>query len=153
MVQYIVVDASVAGAWSYNEPFSAQAVPVLAAILDKRVIALVPDRFEEEFLSICRKKVRPPPEGLGLAVADCWSRFEDLLTTPMPLYVVSSRELHERAWQMSLTVPRLTIHDALYLALAERWGAECWTLDDVLGGPGAAGFAAVRHLRDHAFPY
>lgn len=153
MIQYIVVDASVAGAWSYNEPFSGRAVPVLAAIVGRRVIALAPDRFEEEFLSICRKKVRPPPEGLGLPAADCWSRFEDILTAPMPFHVVSSRELHERAWQMSLAVTGLTVHDALYLALAERWGAELWTLDDVLGGASATVYAAVRDLRYHPFPH
>ena len=153
MVQYVIVDASVAGAWSYNEPFTPRAVPVLAAIIGRRVVALAPDRFEEEFLSICRKKVRPPPVGLGLPEADCWSRFEDILTAPMPFYLFPSRERHERAWLMSLAVPGLTVHDALYLALAERWGAELWTLDDVLDGPATASFATVRHLRDQAFPY
>ena len=153
MIQYIVVDASVAGAWSYNEPFSARAVPVLAAIVARRVIALAPDRFEEELLSICRRKVRPPPDGLGLPAHDCWARFEDTLTAPMPFYLVSARELHERAWEMSLAVARLTVHDALYLALAERWDAELWTLDDVLGGATAGAYAAVRDLRWHAFPH
>jgi predicted nucleic acid-binding protein len=154
MIPYIVVDASVAGAWSYNEPFSAAAARVLDAIVGRRVIALAPDRFEEEFLSICRKKVRPPNEGgLSLPAADCWSRFEDVLTAPMPLYLVPARELHQRAWQLSLSVSRLTIHDALYLALAERWEAELWTLDDVLGGPAAATYAVVRDLRQHAFSY
>jgi predicted nucleic acid-binding protein len=126
---------------------------VLAAIVARRVVALAPDRFEEEFLSICRKKVRPPPDGLGLRAADCWSRFEDVLTAPMPFYLVSSRELHDRAWQMSLAIAGLTVHDALYLALAERWGAELWTLDDVLGGSAASTFAVVRDLRRHPFPY
>lgn len=153
MVHYIVVDASVAGAWSYDEPFTTHAVPVVAAMIRRRVVALAPDRFEEEFLSICPKKVRPPPDGLGLPQADCWSRFEDILTAPMPVYLFPSRELHERAWQMSLAVVGLPIHDALHLALAERWGAELGTLDDVLWGPAAAAFADVRHLRDHSFPY
>jgi len=154
MVPYIVVDASVAGAWSYNEPYSAPAARVLAAIVARRVIALTPDRFGEEFLSICRKKVRPPHEGgLSLPPADCWGRFEDVLTTPMPLYLVPTPELHERAWQLSLSMTRLTIHDAIYLALAERWGAELWTLDDVLGGPAARTYAAVRDLRRHDFPH
>ncbi len=153
MVQYIVVDASVAGAWSYNEPFTSHAVPVLSAIVGRRVVALAPDRFEEEFLSICRKKVRPPPTGLGLPAVDCWDRFEDILTAPMPFYLVSARELHERAWHMSLAVAGLTVHDGLYLALAERWDAELWTLDDVLGGPAAAAFDSVRDLRHHSFPH
>lgn len=155
MIPYIVVDASVAGAWSYNEPFTSRAVPVLAAILARRVFAIAPDRFEEEFLSICRRKVRPPNEGgLSLPPADCWSRFEDILTAPMPFYLLPARELHERAWQLSLAVTGLTVHDALYLALAERWGAELWTLDDVLGGLGvAAVYNNVHDLRTQAFPH
>ncbi len=48
---------------------------------------------------------------------------------------------------------RLTVDDALYLALAERWGAELWTLDDVLAGPAAARFATVRDLRTVPFPH
>jgi predicted nucleic acid-binding protein len=153
MAPYIVVDASVAGAWTYNEPFSSQAIPVLSAIIARRVTALAPDRFEEEFLSICRKKVRLPPEGLGLPAPECCDRFESALTTPMPFYLISSRELHERAWQMSLLLPGLTVHDALYLALAERWGAELWTLDRVLGGPAVAVYRDIHDLRTELFPY
>ena len=34
----------------------------------------------------------------------------------------------ERAWQLAFTA-NITTHDALYLAAAELWGAELWTLD------------------------
>jgi len=149
----IVVDASVAGAWSFNEPFTTQAILVLAAIVGRRVVALAPDRFEEEFLSICRKKVRPPPNGSGLPAEDCWGRFEDILTAPIPFYLVSSQELHEPAWQMSFAVAGLTVHDALYLALAERRGAELWTLDAVLGGAAAAIYSNVHDLRTERFSH
>ena len=127
---------------------------MLRAILGRRILALAADRFEEEFLSTCRKKVRLPNEGgLSLPSAYCWEKFEDTFTTPMPLYLLPSRDLHERAWQLSTAVTGLTVHDALYLALAERWDAELWTLDDVLGGPAAAAYARVRDLRRIAFAY
>ena len=58
---YIVVDASVAGAWLFPELFSANAQPVLVAIEAHRVIALAPDRFAEEVLRVCQKKALPPP--------------------------------------------------------------------------------------------
>ncbi len=37
-------------AWSFHEPFTIQALAVLAAIEGHRVIALAPDRFAEELL-------------------------------------------------------------------------------------------------------
>lgn len=129
MPAYIVVDASVAGAWLFAEPFSANAHPVLQAIEDHRVIALAPDRFAEEVLRICQKKTLPPPAGASIPVSDAWGRFLEVMTSP--LVVLPSDELHERAWQLASAVG-LTTHDALYLALAERWGAELWTLDHVL---------------------
>jgi len=66
--------------------------------------------------------------------------------------LMPSDELHERAWELALAT-RLTTHDALYLALAERWGAELWTLDEVLASPAIARYAMVRDPRLVAFPY
>ena len=54
---YVVIDASVAGAWLFAEVLSARAEPVLTAVRKRRVIALVPDRFEGELLRICQKNV------------------------------------------------------------------------------------------------
>jgi len=150
---YVVIDASVAGAWLFPEVLSARAQPVLTAIGQRRVSALVPDRFEEELLRICQKKLTPPPNGAGVAPADGFDRFLDLATSPIPMYRLPSQELHERAWQMAVSVPGLTTHDALYLALAERWGAELWNADRVLGGPAAMAYPDVHDLVAEAFPY
>jgi predicted nucleic acid-binding protein len=108
---------------------------VLAAIEDLRVIALAPDRFGEEVLRICQKKTLPLPTGAAIANDDAWARFLEIMTSPIVL--LPSDELHERAWDLAHSAG-LTTHDALYLALAERWGAELWTLDDLLAGPTAA---------------
>jgi len=76
------------------------------------------------------------------------------MTSPIPLYLFPSQELHERAWQMAVTTAGLTTHDALYLALAERWGAELWTLDGGLSAPAVlATYPNVRDLRTMLFPY
>jgi predicted nucleic acid-binding protein len=150
MATYIVLDASVARAWSFSEPFTSQAQAVLAAIEDRRVIALAPDRFADEVLRICQKKALPPPVGASIAPDDAWLRFLEIVTSPIVL--LPSEEVHERAWQLAFAAG-LTTHDALYLALAERWGAELWTLDDLLAGPAAAAYAASRNLRLTPFPY
>jgi predicted nucleic acid-binding protein len=150
MAAYVVVDASVAGAWSFTEPFTIAAQAVLAGIEARRVIALAADRFTEELLRICQKKTLPPPTGASVPTSDAWDSFLDVVTSP--IIFLPSDELHERAWQLGLAAG-LTTHDALYLALAEQWGAELWTLDALLGGPGAARFAAVRDLSSVPFPH
>ena len=134
MIPYIVVDASIAGAWLFSEQFTSEAKPVLEALVAQRVIGLAPDRFEEELLRICQKKTLPPPEGAGLSPDQCFDRFQDLMTSPIPFYLLPSQELHEQAWEMATTIPKLTTHDALYLALAKRWSAELWTADSDLAG-------------------
>jgi len=150
MAAFIVVDASIAGAWLFAEPYSVNAQLILAAIDARRVIALAPDRFAEELLRVCQKKTLPLPVGAAITSSDAWLRFLDVVTSPIEL--LNSDELHERAWQMAFGA-RLTTHDALYLALAERWGAELWTLDDLLAVRGTSVYPAVYDLRTTAFPY
>lgn len=150
MIPFIVVDASVAGAWLFAEPFSADAQRVLEAIDARRVIALAPDRFAEELLRVCQKKTLPAPAGAGIAAPDAWDRFLDVITSPIEL--LHSDELHERAWQLAFAA-QLTTHDALYLALAERWSAELWTLDDLLAARGSAIYTNVHDLRSTPFPH
>jgi|SRR5581483_12005828 len=150
MPAFIVIDASVAGAWLFAEAYSARAQVVLSAVDARRVVALAPDRFAEEVLRVCQKKTLAPPVGAGISLDDAWERFIDVMTSPIEL--LSSDELHERAWQLSFGA-HLTTHDALYLALAERWGAELWTLDDVLAVRGVGVYRGVYDLRTTPFPY
>jgi predicted nucleic acid-binding protein len=144
------VDASAAGAWSFTEPFSNQAQAVLTAISHRRVIALAPARFVEAILRLCQKKTLPPPVGASIAPDDAWERFLDVVTSPIEF--IPSDVLLERAWELAVATD-LTTHDALYLATAEQWAAELWTLDDRLAAPSMLAYAAVRNLRLTAFPY
>jgi predicted nucleic acid-binding protein len=130
MPPYIVLDASVAGAWIFAEIFSSKAQPVLEAVAARRVVALVPDRFAEEMLRICQKKTLPPPIGASIPPEEAWERFLEVMT--LPLVFMPSKELHERAWHLCRHAAGLTTHDALYLALAEHWAADLCTLDALL---------------------
>lgn len=150
MAIYIVVDASVAGAWSFTEPFSSQAQTVLTAISNRRVIALAPARFVEEILRLCQKKTLPPPVGASISSGDAWDRFLDVVTSPIEF--IPSDSILERTWELAVATG-LTTHDALYLATAEQWAAELWTLDDRLADPSLLPYADVRNLRLLAFPY
>jgi predicted nucleic acid-binding protein len=150
MRPYVVVDANVAGAWSFSEVFSAQAQPLLDALAAHRVIMLAPDRFAEEFLRVCQKKTYPSSTGPGVLPADAWDRFLDTVTSPIRL--LPTEEYHERAWQLALA-SGVSTHDALYLAVAEEWAAELWTADDTLAARGALTGVTVRHIRDDRFPY
>lgn len=147
MLPYVVVDASVAGAWSFTETYSPQAQLVLAAIDGRRVHALAPDRFQEEVLRICQKKILSAP----IRATDAWDRFLNIVT--LPFLFVPSDDLHEHAWTLTLSHPGLTTHDALYLALCEQWGAELWTLDDKLAACSAVSPAHIYDLRYTSFPY
>jgi predicted nucleic acid-binding protein len=146
MRPYIVVDASVAGAWSFTEPFTSQAQAVLSAIAARRVIAIAPDRFVEEMLRICQKKTQASLRPVG--VADAWDRFVDVVSSPIVFF--PSDEFHERAWQLATSLS-LTTHDALYLAAAEHWDAELWTLDEHLGQPHPIRQGSTHDLRTEAF--
>lgn len=147
---YIVVDACVASAWSFAEPYSLQAQRVLEAIVKNRVNAWAPERFVDEVLRVCQKKTLPPPGGVSMSAADAYEHFEDVVT--LPIVLMPCEELRESAWNLAITTPKLTTHDALYLALARDWGAELWTLDAGLASTSAI-YPFVHDLRTTAFPY
>ncbi len=150
MPPYVVVDASVAGAWSFAETYSVQAQGILDAVCGHRVTALAPGRFVEEVIRLCQKKTQPAPVGAAIAPDDAWNRFLDVVTSPIVL--IPSDEVLEHTWQIAMATG-LTTHDALYLATAALWGAELWTLDAALAHPSLQSIAIVRDLRTEAFPY
>ncbi len=152
MQPYLVVDACVAGAWSFSETYTPQAQIVLRAIEDRRVIAVAPDRFSEEMLRICQKKTQiPSGNGLSVTTQDAWARFLDVMASPLVFH--PSGELHEDAWNLAIQVTGLTTHDALYIACAKLWGAELWTLDARLAAVPQTIFSEVYDLRSETFPY
>lgn len=147
----VVIDACVAGAWSFSEVHTQAAIPVLDALQHTRILALAPDRFEQELMRVCQKKTLPPPIGASIAPADAWARFLDVVTSRIEF--VPSAGLEERAWDLAMATPRLTTHDALYLAVSEARAAELWTLDSVLAAGSPACQVVVMDLRTTPFPY
>ncbi len=123
-------------------------VSVLDAIENYRIYPIVPDRFQIEVLRICQKKTTGSQPG-AVSSQEAWRRFLD--TAALPILEVPSAEFYEQAWQLAQT-ERLTVHDALYLALALDWNAELWTLDAGLASVFAQ-YANVYDLRNVLFPY
>lgn len=60
--------------------------------------------------------------------------------------VVSTVELHRRAWKLAHRFNRPTAYDAHYLALAEMEGCEFWTTDERLYNSVKGGFSLIRWL-------
>jgi predicted nucleic acid-binding protein len=149
MPPYVVIDACLAGAWSFPETYTAQAQKVLDAIEAQRVIAIVPDRFAEEILRVCQKKTTGG--AAPMTPTDAFERFLEIMTSPLVFH--PSEELHEPAWNLAVTIPGLTTHDALYLACAMLWDAELWTLDAKLASVPKTVFSKVHDLRSEIFPY
>lgn len=147
MLPYIVVDASVTGAWLFPEPDSLRTRSIQDAIYNRRVNALSPDRFAEEVMRICQKKT----DGAIYSDADTWDMFLDVITSPIVL--LPSYEVHERTWELAFEL-KLTIHDALYVAIAEQWDVELWTLDNGMGSALVTSkHPNVHHLHTDSFPY
>lgn len=64
MAPYIVVDASVAGAWLFAEPFSLQAQRVAASIAARRVTALAPADSLRSCCAFAKRRRSPLQQGL-----------------------------------------------------------------------------------------
>ena len=147
---YIVIDACVAGAWMFQEEFTTQALTILNAVEHHQVYPIVPDRFSIEVLRICQKKTgadntRP------VSPKNAWQRFQ--LVTALPiLSVAMDGALYARAWKIAQEA-RLTVHDALYVALAQEWSAPLWTLDIGLASTPATVYSEIFDLRTVMFPY
>jgi predicted nucleic acid-binding protein len=97
-------------------------------------------------LRICQKKTQASAG--AVTPADAWDRFLDVVSSPIVFF--PSDEFHERAWDLATSLG-LTTHDALYLAAAELWDAELWTLDDRLGLPHPIRQGSTHDLRTEAF--
>jgi len=144
---YVVIDACVFGAWTFNEPYSLAAIKVLDAIEDYRIYPVVPDRFTNEVLRICQKKYTSV--NATVSAVSCWQQFQDTLS--LSILLVPSDTLHQQAWNLSLTTG-LTAHDALYLAVTQEWDAELWTLDDRLANVPRTVYKYIYDLRTDFSP-
>lgn len=147
---YIVINACVAGAWTFKETYTTQALSILDAIESYRVYPVVPDRFYIEALRICQKKTMKD-NSRPVSDLDAWQRFELITALPI-LSVPLDSSFYMNAWNIACAA-NLTVHDALYVALAQEWHASLWTLDAGLAGTPTTVYSDVFDLQTVMFPY
>ena len=128
-----VIDASVATKWLLPEVDSSGALSILDAAQASRISLIAPALLGLEFGHVLGKELRRGRCDLATANR-LWSAFRSL-----PITLVSARLLQDRAFEISVT-RRITIYDALYLAVADAENVQLITADAGL-------IAAVGHDR------
>jgi len=120
-----VLDASVATKWLLPEVDSPAALVVLDGAQTGRISLVAPALIGLEFGHVLGNELRRGR--CDSATADrLWSAFRSL-----PVTLVSARLLQDRAFFLSVT-QRITIYDAVYLAVAEAEHAPLITADPAL---------------------
>ncbi|MBI3961872.1 MAG: type II toxin-antitoxin system VapC family toxin [Deinococcus sp.] len=126
MSDSVVVDASLAVKWVLKEPYTVEAMALLAEWERQQCRILAPSLLAFEVANALYKRV-----SRGELALDVVKRaLDDFL----PVGPALSREpaTHRRAFELAHQFSRPTSYDAHYLALAERQGCECWTADERL---------------------
>jgi predicted nucleic acid-binding protein len=123
--EILVLDASVAVKFFFDEPYSRAAHGVLELLRASARRAVAPELIYAEFGNAVWKRVMRGAMGSddGLAVI---TAFRDL-----PLGVVPNRELLVAAYALAVEHGR-SLYDALYLALSVESGAPFVTADEAL---------------------
>ena len=127
-----VIDASVATKWLLPEVDSPSALAVLDAAQTGRIELIAPALLGLEFGHVLGKELRRGRCDIATAER-LWSAFRGL-----PITLVSAHSLQDRAFLLAVT-RRITIYDALYVAVAEMENLRLITADAGLivagGGP------------------
>ena len=120
-----VLDASVVTKWLLPEVDSPAALAILDGALSGHLALMAPALLGLEFGHVLGNERRRGR--CDLETADrLWSAFRGL-----PVTLVSARLLQDRAFRLSLDL-RITIYEAIYLAVAEADGAPLITADSGL---------------------
>lgn len=114
----IVIDASVAAKWFFQEEHSMAALN----LLDNHFELNVPDSFFLEINSLLCKRTRRRE----LSVSEALVMDEEIRSIPIQSY--PSAALREKAFEIALET-RSSIYDCLYLALAEALNSNMVTAD------------------------
>ena len=117
-----VIDASVATKWFLPEADSSSALAILDAAQTSQIVLVAPAVIGLEFGHVLGKELRRGRCDAATAER-LWSAFRGL-----PMTLVSDRRLQDRAFLLSIT-RRITIYDALYVAVAEVEGVPLITAD------------------------
>lgn len=121
----IILDASVAVKWFFEEEASDKADLLMNSVEKEQIEALVPEIFYSEFASSCWKKIRNKEAAISYGIR----ALESLTALPLKRYSVF--ELADVALVNALQY-KISVYDALYVALAEVYVAPLVTADETL---------------------
>ena len=120
--RYIIPDTCAFAASLYNEPYSANADPLLTAIRSGSVEAIAPSVCLTEFLNVSRKKHEPDRAGVvALPVTEVEAVVIDFLTLPV-LWIDSDPATALNAWHLHQH-HQLQTADAIFAEVARQWQA------------------------------
>jgi predicted nucleic acid-binding protein len=118
----VIPDACALGAAFFNEPHSANALPLLKAIENYEVFALMPVVGISEFLNICRKNAS------SVSAANLDQIIWEFLTLPVTWISNDLENQAMSAWRLHRDFTFQT-NDAFYFHAAKRWNADLCTID------------------------
>lgn len=125
-LRYVVPDTCAIAASLYNEMYSANTDPMLQAIRQRTVDAVSPSLGLPEFLNVSRKKLNikftSPP--LSQVIVDATIAKFMLL----PITWIDVEPFTNKAWRLHCD-HGIETGDAFFVAIAEEFSAEIWTID------------------------
>ncbi len=138
----IILDASVSLKWFLDEIYSAEAIKLMEDIRSRKLSALVPFSFYTECANVLWEKTK---KGM-VRFERAHKALEDLRKLPL------KEHLHENLEDVAYDnacIYGITVYDALYISLAEVYGAPLVTADDRLIRACKDRFDYIEHLRDY----
>lgn len=137
----VIIDASVALKWFFDEELKEVAEDIFDQIETRKIKAIVPEIFYFEMSNICSMKSRRKLAEPALVM----TYFSKILDIGL------ERHLHETIADVALEYSlqmEVSVYDASYLALAEIYGAPLVTADKKLVRACQGKFELIEYLGD-----
>jgi predicted nucleic acid-binding protein len=137
----LVVDASVAVKWLFEEQDSDRAEALLTSAGDNRLKLVAPVILSAEIANALWKRMRRGDMDRQKTL-ETGERFDEVCPVLLPI-----EDLVQRALELAID-SRHPVYDCLYVALAEQLSSELITADERLYRAFAHDFPGVHLLRD-----
>jgi|SRR3989338_118387 len=137
----IILDASVALKWFFKETNSLEAINLMGDIQGGSLSVIVPPSFYIECANALWEKTRRKMFGFE----DAHDAMKDIRELPLQGHLHES--LEDVAYDHACAYD-ITVYDALYVSLAEIYGAPLVTADDKLIKACKGKFNFIEHLKD-----
>ena len=137
----LVVDASVAVKWLFEEPDSDRAEALLTSAEENRLKLVAPTILAAEIANALWKRTRRGHMDRQKAL-EAGERFEEICPLLLPI-----DDLVQRALELAID-SRHPVYDCLYVALAEELPGDLVTADERLYRAFASNFPQVHLLRN-----